>query len=368
MSTDLFTPFPLGALQLPNRIVMAPMTRSRATADHVPTAIMADYYAARADGGLLITEGTAPDANGCGYARIPGLWNDEQVQAWKVVTDAVHARGGRIAVQLMHTGRVGHDLNLPSGGEILAPSAVAAPGEMFTDSKGPLPHPTPRAMTSEEVEQAVEGFVQAGRNAIEAGFDMVEIHGANGYLVDQFLSPNTNQRTDAWGGDIAGRARFALEVARRMADAIGADRVGIRLSPFGVFNGITPWDGLAGDFTWLAGELGKLDLAYLHVVDHSAMGAPEVPASIKTAMKEAFGGAFILSGGYDRARGDADLQAGKGDLVAFGRPYISNPDLVTRLKVGAPLAEPDFGTFYTPGPEGYTDYPTLAEKVVESVS
>jgi N-ethylmaleimide reductase len=359
MSTDLFSPVTIGALTLPNRIAMAPMTRSRATADHTPTPIMAEHYAARADGGLLITEGTAPDPNGSGYPRIPGLWSDEQVAGWTVVTDAVHADGGHIAVQLMHTGRVGHSSNMPAGAEILAPSAVQAPGEMYTDQQGPQPHPTPRAMTEGEVEEAIEGFVNAARNAIAAGFDAVELHGANGYLIDQFLSPNTNLRQDQWGGDIEGRGRFAMQVARRVAEAIGADRLGIRLSPFGVFGGIQPWDAVASDFVWLAGQLGALGLAWMHIVDHSSMGAPAVPEPVKASIREAFGGSVILSGGYDRERADADLAAGKGALVAFGRPFIANPDLVTRLRTGAPLTEPDFGTFYSPGPKGYNDYPRL---------
>jgi N-ethylmaleimide reductase len=282
------------------------------------------------------------------------------VAGWRAVTDAVHDAGGRIAVQMMHTGRVGHPLNMPAGAEVLAPSANANPGEMYTDQQGPQPYPVARPMTDAEVEQAIVGYVTASRNAIAAGFDMVELHGANGYLIDQFLSPNVNQRQDRWGGDREGRARFALEVARRVTDAIGAGRVGIRLSPYGVFNGVQPWEGLEADFTWLAQQLGQLGLAYLHIVDHSSMGAPAVPDSVKAAMREAFGGAVILSGGYDRARADADLAAGKGELVAFGRAYLANPDLPERLRVGAPLNPPDFALFYTPGPEGYLDYPTLA--------
>lgn len=355
----LFTPLTLGALSLPNRVVMAPMTRSRATADHVPTAIMAEHYAARADAGLLITEGTAPTANGCGYPRIPGIWNAAQVAGWRAVTDAVHAQGGRIAVQLMHTGRVSHTANMPPGTHVLAPSAVPLDGEMYTDAHGPQPHTPAQAMTTDQIQAAIEGYVQAARNAMDAGFDAVELHGANGYLIDQFLSPNTNLRDDAWGGDAARRSRFALEVARRTADAIGADRVGMRVSPGGVFGGIQPWDSLSADFTALASALGALGLAYLHVVDHTAMGAPALPAGIKAALRHAFGGPLILSGGYDRARAEADLAADKGELVAFGRPFIANPDLVTRLRTDAPLNAPDFSTFYTPGPRGYNDYPTL---------
>ncbi len=361
MSVDLFSPYSLGPLSLPNRIVMAPMTRCRARPDHVPTPIMAQYYAARAEAGLLITEGSSPDANGLGYARIPGLYTEEQLAGWREVTEAVHAAGGRIAVQVMHTGRVSHPSNMPPGAEVLAPSAVVLEGEMYTDQQGLQPYPTPRAMRDDEVEATADHFVSASKNARYAGFDMVEIHGANGYLVDQFFSPVTNRRSDRWGGSREGRGRFALEIARRAAEAIGADRVGIRLSPYGVFNGIQPWDEIDGDFTWLARELGRLGLAYLHLVDHSAMGAPPVPEGIKAAMREAFGGTIILSGGYDRRRADADLAAGKGDLVAFGRPYLANPDLPERLRSGSPLNPPDFDTFYTPGPKGYTDYPTLAE-------
>jgi N-ethylmaleimide reductase len=359
VSNDLFSSFTLGSLSLPNRVVMAPMTRSRADADHVPTAIMAEHYAARAAAGLLITEGTGPDANGTAYARIPGIWNEAQVEGWRAVTDAVHAQGGRIALQLMHCGRVGHPHNLAEGAELVAPSAVAAPGEMYTDAEGPQPHPAPREMTEADIEATIEGYVQAARNAVAAGFDMVEVHGANGYLIDQFLTPGVNQRTDAWGGDATGRGRFALEVARRTAAAIGKERVGIRLSPGGVFNGITPWEGLGEDFTWLAGQLGGLGLAYLHIVDHSAMGAPPVPDGVKAAMRAAFGGPVILVGGYDRAKADADLAADEGELIAFGRPFISNPDLVARMQAGAELNAPDFGTFYTPGDKGYNDYPTL---------
>lgn len=357
--SDLFSTLRLGHLSLPNRVVMAPMTRSRATVDHVPTPIMAEYYAQRASSALLITEGTAPTANGCGYARIPGLWNEDQVAGWKAVTDAVHQAGGRIAVQLMHTGRVSHSLNMPDGAVVMAPSATGISGEMYTDQEGPQPYPVAKEMSVEELEVELEGFVQSARLAMEAGFDMVELHSANGYLLEQFLAPSSNQRTDEWGGSIENRSRFVLEVARRTAEAIGAQKVGIRLSPFGVFNDIQPWEGAESDYIWLAQELGKLKLGYVHVLDHSAMGTPPVPDTVKDGIRKAFGGAVILAGGYDKERANKDLAEGKGELIAFGRPFISNPDLVARLEQDAALEEPKHETFYTPGPAGYTDYPTL---------
>lgn len=359
--SQLFSPFTLGDLTLPNRIVMAPMTRCRATSDHTPTDIMATYYAERASGGLLITEGIAPDANGCGYARIPGLWSDAQVAAWMPITAAVHDAGGRIFAQLMHTGRVSHPDNMPEGSEMIAPSDSTLETQMWTDqAMGMVDHPPARGMTAEDIETTIEGFVTATRNAIAAGFDGVELHGANGYLIEQFIAPNVNQRDDDWGGDIAGRGRFALEVARRCADAVGASKVGIRLSPFGVYNGIELWDSIHDDYAWLCEQLGALGLAYVHVVDHSDQGAPEVPWATKGAMKDAFGGAFVLSGGYtDAARAEADLAEGRGDLVAYGKAFLANPDLPARLKTGAELNAFDANTFFTPGEAGYTDYPTM---------
>ena len=356
--TSLFSPYALGPNALANRIVMAPMTRSRATAAHVPTEAMARYYALRAEAGLIITEGTAPAPEGLGYARIPGLFDDAHVAAWRVVTEAVHARGGKVFVQLMHCGRIARPENMPAGARVLAPSAIVAPGQMWTDQAMMQDHPVPVAMTEADIEAAIEAFVRSARLALEAGFDGVELHGANGYLIDQFLNPASNQRDDAWGGSVAGRNRFAHEVATRVAGAIGAARVGIRLSPFGVFNGMAVHDELPAQFTALAAALGSLKLAYVHVVDHSAMGAPEVPASIKDAIRQAFGGPIILSGGYDAARAEADLAAGRGELVAFGRPFLSTPDLVARLREGLPLAAPAADTFYTPGDAGYLDYPT----------
>jgi N-ethylmaleimide reductase len=349
----LFSPATLGNLTLKNRIVMAPMTRSRATGN-VPNDLMAQHYAQRAEAGLIITEGTSPSPNGLGYARIPGLFSAAQVEGWRKVTEAVHAAGGRIFVQLMHTGRVGHPANLPPGARLLAPSAVAAPGEMWTDGQGMQPHPVPEAMSDADIATAIGEFAQACQNAVAAGFDGVELHGANGYLIDQFLNTASNRRTDRWGGSIENRMRFALEVAGAAAEAIGAERVGMRISPYGVFNGMAPDADMDALYVRLAEALNKLGLAYIHMVDHSSMGAPEVSPELKARVRDSFEGKYILSGGYDAARANADLQAGKGDLVAFGRPFIANPDLVRKLHAGTSLKAPDESTFYTPGPEGYT--------------
>jgi len=358
MSRTLFSEFNLGENTLRNRIVMAPMTRCRAI-DGVPNDLMAQYYGQRAEGGLLITEGTAPSANGSGYARIPGLFRANQVEGWKRVTRAVHEGGGVIFAQLMHVGRVGHPDNLPEGAELVAPSAIAAAGEMYVDGKGPQPQPVPREMSIEDVHAAVEEFTTAAKNAREAGFDGVELHGANGYLIDQFLNPGPNQRTDRYGGSVDNRARFAVEVAHSVSDAIGAGRVGIRLSPNGAFNDVALYDGWEDAFTYFAGQLGAVGLAYLHLVDHSSMGAPTVGDAVKARMKKAFNGPVILAGGFDRERAEAALAARQGDLIAFARPFLANPDLVARLKSDAALNEPDPATFYTPGEKGYLDYPTL---------
>ena len=355
----LFSEYKLGDVTLKNRIVMAPMTRSRAI-NNIPNDIMAQYYAMRADGGLLITEGIAPSPNGLGYPRIPGLFNQEQVDGWKKVTDAVHDNGGVISAQLMHTGRIGHPLNMSEGGEVVGPSAIVAKGQMYTDQEGPQDHPTPKEMTLEDIEQAQNEYVTAAKNAIEAGFDFVELHGANGYLIDQFINPGANQRTDDYGGSIENRSRFAIETAKKVADAIGANKTAIRLSPHGAFNDLFPFEGTDEQFTYIAQELGKLNLAYLHIVDHSAMGAPEVPETLKEAMKAGFGNTIIYSGGYDKQSAEERLQKND-DLVAFGKPYLANPDLVTRMEKDAELNQPDFDTFYTSGEKGYIDYPTLAQ-------
>ncbi len=359
MNIDLFQPTTLAGLPLRNRIVMAPMTRNRSLGN-IPHQLVATYYGQRAGAGLIVTEGTSPSPNGLGYPRIPGLFSEAQVAGWQAVTAAVHDRDGKIFVQLMHTGRIGHPANLPKGAELLGPMAEAAAGEIYTDASGLQPHPTPRAMTTADLQNAISEYTQAAVNARQAGFDGVELHAANGYLLEQFLNPGVNRRTDAWGGTLENRARLLLETTQAVIKAIGADRLGVRLSPYGVFNDMPPYAEVEANYTWLAGQLSTLGIAYLHLVDHSSMGAPAVPDSTKAAIRKAFNGLLVLSGGYDLVRAQADLQAGRADLIAFGRPFIANPDLVVRLRTQSPLVEPDPATFYTPGEAGYSDYPTLA--------
>ena len=357
MTSILFQPTKLGSLALQNHIVMSPMTRSRAGAQFAPTDLAAIYYEQRATAGLIITEGTSPSPNGQGYPRIPGLWNDAQVAGWAEVTKRVHAKGAKMFAQLMHTGRVSHPLNMPEGAAVLAPSAVRLEGQMWTDQKQNQDYPTPRAMTEAEIRTTLEEHVAAARNAIKAGFDGVELHGANGYLTEQFLNPHTNQRTDAYGGSPAARTRFAIEAVRGMAEAIGKERVGIRLSPYGVASGMRPYPEVDATYLLLAQEFTKLGIAYVHVVDHSSMGSPPVPASIKATIREHFEGPYIAAGGFDRATAESVLESKAADLVAFGRPFLANPDLVARLEHGWELAAADMSKAYTPGPEGYTDYP-----------
>ena len=356
MSDILFSPWKLGKTEIRNRVAMSPMTRNRCPGNS-PGDIVATYYSQRAEAGLIITEGTAPSPNGLGYARIPGLFSPRQVRDWRKVTDAVHGAGGRIFVQLMHTGRVSHPLNMPAGSRILAPSPIALSGKMWTDAQGEQPYPAPEEMTEAEIHGAIAEYVRSAALAIEAGFDGVELHGANGYLINQFLNTASNQRKDGWGGSIENRMRFAVEVARQAAAKIGGERLGMRLSPYGVFNGMAIDATMEDTFERLAVELDRIGLTYVHLVDHSSMGAPEVKPSIKRKVRAAFRGTLILSGGYDRARAEADLVATNGDLIAFGRPFISNPKLVTKLSNGAALLPADQATFYSPGVKGYIDYP-----------
>ena len=354
----LFEPYSYRTHHLRNRLVMAPMTRNRALGN-LPNALMAEYYAQRATAGLIITEGVAPSANALGYARIPGLFTPEQVAGWKLTTDAVHAGGGTIFVQFMHTGRASHVDNLPAGARVVGAVDTPLSGTIFTDTKGPQTPSTPHALTEAEIAETVAEYAHAATLAIEAGFDGIELHGANGYLIEQFLNPNVNTRTDGYGGSIEGRNRFALEVARACAAAIGAERVGIRISPYGAFNDMGPFPEVEPQFLALVAGLSAIGLVHLHLVDHSSMGAPAVPAPFKAALRKAFTGVFIASGGLDLAKAEHVLTSGDADLAAFGRQALANPDLVERLQQHAPLNPPDFATFYTAGEKGYTDYPTL---------
>lgn len=355
---DLFTPYRLGDIDLNSRIVMAPMTRSRALDGNVPSPLAATYYAQRASAGLIITEATQVSPQGIGYIRTPGMHTAEQQAGWRQITDAVHAAGGKIFAQLWHVGRVSHP-SFHNGALPVAPSAVAAEGEVFTDS-GPAKMVAPRALETGELPGIVEQFRSAARVAKAAGFDGVEIHGANGYLLDQFLRDGANRRTDAYGGSIENRARLPLAVAEAVIGVWGAGRVGYRVSPnFSMFSmtDSTPAETLSH----LARELSALKLGYLHVMEPvSGPTATPSEARVAPALRRAFRGTLILNGGFDAQTGTNALQNGDTDLVAFGVPFLANPDLPQRFRLGAPLNPPDFATFYAGEAKGYTDYPALA--------
>lgn len=360
MSDTLFLPYNLGSLELKNRTVMAPMTRSRATSDNIPVDLMTEYYRQRSGAGLIITEGTSPSPNGLGYSSIPGIFNQKQVEGWKKVTDAVHNEGGKIFVQLMHTGRIGHQLNLPEGVEILAPSAVKAAGQMFTVKAGMQDHPEPRAFTSEEVKSTIKEYVDAAKNAVEAGFDGVELHAANGYLIEQFINPGTNKRSDEYGGSIENRSRFLLEIAEQTANAIGKEKVGVRFSPYGAFNDMPAYGEVDETYTYLAEKLNELEILYIHVLDHSQGNASPDITRVKDIIRSRFQNIMIFCGGFNKQKAEEELKKGIADLIAFGITFLANPDLVERMKTGAELNQPDFDTLYTPGEKGYTDYPFLS--------
>lgn len=360
----LFTSIKVGAIELNNRIVMAPMTRCRAMGN-IPNELMATYYQQRATAGLIISEGTSPSPNGLGYARIPGIFSEAQLLGWKKVTSAVHKVGGKIVIQLMHTGRISHMLNMPKGAEIEAPSAIKATGQMWTDAKGMLDYPTPKSMTADDIVSTQAEYVTAAKNAIEAGFDGVELHGANGYMLEEFLSPISNVRTDKYDGSIENRCRFILEVVTAVAAAIGKEKIGIRLSPYGVAGDMPNYPTIDATYDYLSKELNTLDIAYIHLVDHSAMGAPTVPIEIKKMIRNNFKNTLILCGGYDKDSAEADLDAGLCDLIGFGRPFINNPDLVERLEHNEELSQSlKTELFYTADEIGYTDYPNFKVPVV----
>lgn len=356
---SLFTPFHLGHLELANRLVMAPMTRSRALPGAIPSPLAIDYYTQRASAGLIITEGSQVSPMGQGYIRTPGIYSDAQVQAWRAITDSVHAAGGRIFLQLWHVGRVSHPAfhggNLP-----IAPSALGFEGEVFTP-EGKKATVLPRALEIGEIPGVVAEFRQAAVNARDAGFDGVEIHGANGYLLDQFLRDGSNVRTDEYGGSLENRARFPLEVTDAVTEVWGAKKVGYRVSPYNPFNGMHDSNPVA-TFSYLARELGRRKLGYLHNLEPIAgsMMAPAGTIRVSPFLRKEFGGAYIVNGGYGRATGDQAIASGEADLVAFGVPYLANPDLTVRFKQGAPLNVPDPATFYAGDARGYADYPSLS--------
>jgi N-ethylmaleimide reductase len=347
----LFEPYTLGDLTLQNRIVMAPMTRSRAIGG-IPNDSMAQYYGQRSSAGLIITEGVAPSPNALGYARIPGGYSAEQTEGWKKVAAAAHRGGAKIFMQQMHTGRVSHPLNLPPGAEVVSASAVKAAAQMWTDQSGMQDLPTPRALQLHEIPGVVGEYVNTAKNAIAAGFDGTELHGANGYLIEQFLLPGTNRRADAYGGSFAKRNRFAVEAVAAVAKAIGAAKTGIRLSPFNTFNDMAVFEELPQQYEQLAKELGALKIAYLHIVAYSKVGEP-----LLRAIKQAFGGTIIINGGLDKDKAEAAFAAGYADLAAFGTSFLANPDLPARLRKGLPLNAPQPDTFYAGGDKGYVDYP-----------
>ena len=358
---DLFEAVKVGKLSLKNRLLMNPMTRSRADENGVATPMMVEYYQQRASAGLIVTEGIAPSPNGKGYARIPGLWNAAQTESWKPITAAVHAQGGHIFAQFMHTGRVSHPANMIEGGKVVAPSAVALTGaQMYTDKAGLQDYPVPEALDAAGLEQAKAEFVNAARHAVAAGFDGIELHAANGYLLEEFLSPHTNTRSDNYGGSVENRIRFVLEVAKATADAIGADKVGIRISPYGVASGMQSYPEVEQEYLLLVKELSALNLAYVHLADHQGQGAPEVPLAFKQALRKAFNGAFIIGGSFDQASAQKAVEDGLVDMAGLGRAFLANPDLVTRFQKGLALNQPDYTTLFTPGAKGYTDYPVAA--------
>jgi N-ethylmaleimide reductase len=347
-----FTPVRVGRNTLPNRLVMAPMTRSRAKPDGTPGDLAADYYAQRASVGLIVTEGTQPSDDGQGYLATPGIYTPAHIAGWKKVTSAVHDKGGRIFIQVMHAGRMSHPDNTPHHRQAVAPSAVAPQSQMFT-ATGMKDIPVPRALTNEEIGQTIADFRHAARSAIEAGADGVEIHGANGYLVHQFLGTNANLRTDQYGGSIENRARYAIEVAKAVAEEIGADRTAIRLSPGNPMSSID--EGAEGPalYRYLASELNKLGLAYLHIL-HT--GNEQLVADIRKVWKQAL---IVNKPGRSRDQIGLDLASGLADLEAYGQMVLANPDFVKRLQTDAALSEPDRTTFFGGTARGYTDYPAI---------
>jgi len=357
MTQDLFSPVTLGSMVLTNSIIMAPLTRNRAGAGGVPQDLNVEYYKQRASAGLIITEATPISAMAHGYPALPGIYTNEQIAGWKKITDNVHANGGKIVIQLWHVGRISHPTLLPNNAQPVAPSAIKPAGKAFT-YKGLVDYVEPRALKASELPAIVQDYVHATKCAISAGFDGVEIHAANGYLLDQFLRDGSNIRTDHYGGSFENRARLLMEVTQAVVDVIGADKVGIRFSPVNPFNDMKDSNPQAL-FNYVADALNQFNLAYLHVVE-GGMGGDSQPFDF-IAYRKLFNGKYMANLGYDKARGNAAIANGHADCIAFGVPFLANPDLVERFKKDAPLNEADSKTFYGGDAKGYTDYPFLKE-------
>jgi N-ethylmaleimide reductase len=357
----LLSPLVTDAITLNNRVVMAPMSRRRAQ-NGVPNSSYEIYFAQRAGAGLIITDNTAITPNGIGYLKTPGIYNEEQKQGWKKVVDAVHARGGKIFVQLVHAGRIGHSLNFEGNEPVVAPSAVQASGLMRIPGDIHVPMPVPEALSTAGTKAMVQAHIQAAINAIEVGFDGVEIHGAHGFLPEQFLHPHTNRRTDEYGGSIKNRSRFLLEIMKGVVTAIGKDRTGIRLSPFAHINDLPAYEEETETYKYLIDELQKLNILYIHLSALIADGSSSIPTEFIQDVRARFSGLVMLAGGFTATSAEKILQQNLVDLVAFGKPFIANPDLVERFRNNSQLAIPDPETFYQGGDAGYIDYPAVHTK------
>jgi N-ethylmaleimide reductase len=357
----LLSPLVTGSISLNNRVVMAPMSRRRAI-NGIPGPSAELYYAQRAGAGLIITENTGVTANGIGYMHVPGIFNEEQKAGWKKVVAAVHAQGGKIFVQLVHAGRIGHPLINEGYAPIVAPSAVQAQGVIRIPGNQHVPLPRPEALTTIGAQAMVQAHIQAAINAIEIGFDGVEIHGAHGFLPEQFLNPHTNRRTDQYGGSIENRSRFLLEIVEGVAAAIGKERTGVRLSPFAHINDLPPYAEEAATYQYIVDALQALDILYIHLSALVVNGTSSIPVAFMQDVRHRFNNLLIVAGGYTADSAEAILKQGLAHLVAFGKPFIANPDLVERFRHQAPLAVPDADTFYQGGDTGYIDYPAIYTK------
>ncbi|HSH53761.1 MAG TPA: alkene reductase [Methylotenera sp.] len=358
MALDLFSPTKLGSISLNNRMVMAPLTRNRAGESGVPQSLNVTYYEQRASAGLIVTEATPISDMAHGYPALPGIYTDAQVAGWKQITDAVHAKGGKIVLQLWHVGRISHPTLLPNGALPVAPSAIKPAGQAFT-YQGLVEYVEPRALDASELPGIVADFVHATKCSLEAGFDGVEIHAANGYLLDQFLRDGTNKRTDNYGGSIENRAHLLLEVTKAVVDTAGADKVGVRISPVNPFNDMQDSNPQAL-FNYVAEKLGQFNLAYLHAVEGGIHGGGESDSFDFVALRKHFNGPYMANLAYDKARGNAAIASGHADVIAYGVPFLANPDLVERYKKDAPLNEADANSFYGGAEKGYIDYPFLS--------